>query len=513
MRKILFFTLFVFSYFHIFSNNVKVEDVSIVPQVGYSEVQFNLSWDNSWRSSTNYDAVWVFAKYKENGTTAWYHCYLSTSSSDYSITADNGVSGTFEPEAVSSGSDSAVGVFIYRTNDGTGSIDWDGVKLKWDFTKNGLSGSETVDIKVFAIEMVYIPEGDYYLGDGSSDGTFRQTGSNTPVQITTSAVVVKCENTSYDDSQLEGAGILVDGDGGIDKDGTSAVDNPNYPTGYTSFYCMKYEISQEQYAAFLNTLSSAQASERYYKPNSTLPYYRYGIDSANGEYGCDYDGDGVWNETNDGQCIACNYISWMDGCAYADWSGLRPMTELEYEKVCRGPNNSVANEYAWGTTNIYSTQYTLSNAGEEGEVPSNPGSGTGNANYMYTYPGSGGTDQGPMRVGCFATSSSDREESGASYYGVMEMSGNLYERCVTLGNETGRSYEGSCGDGELTSDGYGNNSDWPGYSSGKVSGATGSGFRGGDSDSYGDYLRISNRSYAANVYTRRHGTCGFRCVR
>jgi hypothetical protein len=31
------------------------------------------------------------------------------------------------------------------------------------------------------------------------------------------------------------------------------------------------------------------------------------------------------------------------------------MTELEYEKACRGPLMPVANEYAWGTTTISAT--------------------------------------------------------------------------------------------------------------------------------------------------------------
>ena len=42
----------------------------------------------------------------------------------------------------------------------------------------------------------------------------------------------------------------------------------------------------------------------------------------------------------------------MNLCTYLDWAGLRPMTELEYEKICRGPSAPVAGEYAWGSTTI-----------------------------------------------------------------------------------------------------------------------------------------------------------------
>jgi hypothetical protein len=31
------------------------------------------------------------------------------------------------------------------------------------------------------------------------------------------------------------------------------------------------------------------------------------------------------------------YMCWADCATYADWAGLRPMTELEYEKSLRGP--------------------------------------------------------------------------------------------------------------------------------------------------------------------------------
>ncbi len=47
---------------------------------------------------------------------------------------------------------------------------------------------------------------------------------------------------------------------------------------------------------------------------------------------------------------ACNRVLWHDGATYADWAGLRPMTELECEKACRGPVYPVTGEYAWGNT-------------------------------------------------------------------------------------------------------------------------------------------------------------------
>ena len=62
----------------------------------------------------------------------------------------------------------------------------------------------------------------------------------------------------------------------------------------------------------------------------------------------------------------------MDGAAYADWSGLRPMTELEFEKACRGNQTPVANEFAWGTASITAAT-GISNDGAADEVDGTAG--------------------------------------------------------------------------------------------------------------------------------------------
>ena len=45
-----------------------------------------------------------------------------------------------------------------------------------------------------------------------------------------------------------------------------------------------------------------------------------------------------------------NWVSWDDGIAFAAWARLRPMTEFEYTKACRGPSEPVAGDYPWGTS-------------------------------------------------------------------------------------------------------------------------------------------------------------------
>src|SRR5213075_409087 len=122
-----------------------------------------------------------------------------------------------------------------------------------------------------------------------------------------------------------------------------------------------------------------------------------------------------------GDCIPASWINWADAAAYLDWAGLRPITELEYEKACRGPLTAVEDEYAWGNADIFTLDYTFINAGLVNEAVSNPSSFYGNSNTWYSNLG------GPFRGGGFATASSTRISSGAGYYGAMELTGNLRE--------------------------------------------------------------------------------------
>jgi len=212
-------------------------------------------------------------------------------------------------------------------------------------------------------------------------------------------------------------------------------------------------------------------------------------------YACNLDADANYNETVDGQNIVCNYINWDDLVAYLDWSGLRPISEFEFEKICRGPGAPVSGEYAWGTTNIKSSasRYTVSNQGEDDEdITANyeTTAGTGNAMYSQVNP-TANASFGPLRGCIFAAnpSNSGRETSGASYYGVMEMSGNIWERPVVIGNATGRAFTGTHGDGSITAAGAANPTSWP------VGSATGAGLRGGTWQTNASQLRVTDRYY------------------
>ena len=477
------------------ANNIAVGTVTLTDQsiVGaqsthYTQIKFDISWENSWKVSTgpsNWDAAWVFAKWKLHSGTDWAHCTLSSTDGDHTAPTGSTI------DAASDGK----GIFIYRSGDGSGSNNWDNAKLRWNYGTD-VADDDVVDVKVFAIEMVYIPQGSFDLFNGeSADLTSNFNSGNTI--INENAIALGGITWSMESNWC----------GAQNSDGSTggcAALGANYPKGFKAIYCMKYEISQGQYADFLNTLTGTQDGNRYYSSTS----YRYTISGSAG------------SRTASVPDRACNYLQWADGLAYADWAGLRPMTELEYEKICRGPETA-GTEYAWGNTNIASSAYTLSNDGAYNATVSNAATEpTGNASYSTT----DGSIDGPLRCGIFATSTSTRAEAGASYYGVMEMSGNLWERCITVAkycwnnstwnNETGAgSFDGLHGNGSLSATGFADVSNWPSPTATSGYTALGSSFRGGDWDNSTAYLRVSDRSNAASPNAGRYNNCGFRLSR
>ena len=469
----------------------------------YANLQFDISWDNSWKVNTgptNWDAAWVFAKYRV-GSGAWAHCTLSSTDGDHSVTNENGVASTID--ATSDGT----GIFIYRSSDDSGSNNWDGVKLRWNYGTDGVSDDATVDVKVFAIEMVYVPEGAFYAGDNASSSASLKQGADDidPWYVNDSDDMVMNSGKFY---------YVSGGNSGEDATGSLFTIPANFPNGYDAFYCMKYEISQGQYVDFLNTLTYDQQNTR----TATDPNPTGQVNSNNNRNGLEVRTAGTYNTVpavygidlnndggNLGENIACNYLSWADGAAYSHWAGLRPMTELEFEKAGRGTLVALAYEYAWGTATKASSAYQLSNAGANYEGIGYNYSTAGNASYA----GTDGTINGPLRVGIFAANGSNtgRTTSGSSYYGIMELSGNLCERLVTLGNTDGRAFTGLNGDGKLTTDGNADVNYWPDTN------ASCAGFRGGDWFNNSAYLSVSCRKYAAYTEAIRYYYYGFRSAR
>jgi len=506
----------------------------------FQMVQFDISWDNSWRTSTaesNWDAAWVFVKYRiavsNGGDGLWHHASLN----DAGHTAPSGTPagstvtpGLLDPyTAFNAATNPGLGAFIYRSADGNGTNTWTGAKLRWNYGANGISDANAglAEIRVFAIEMVYVPQGSFYVGTGANPAevsTFtaanNTSGASVPFQITSTAPTIQGNNAGSSSANLSARGAL-------DLTGTTTANlATGFPTGYSAFYCMKYEISQQGYVDFLNSLSYAQQAARtanapssvagtgaLIEPNTS----RNGIDimtpgvssTTPAVYACNLNGNTTYSEADDGQNIACNFLSTADVAAYFDWSGLRPMTELEFEKACRGTGTPLVNECAWGNASFppdnAGSRYTLNNSGATAESIATNYATPPIGNVAYT--GTNSNISGPLRVGIFAGTpgNTGRVSSGATYYGIMEMSGNLRERTIYVGNATGRLFTGTHGNGELTVAGLADALLWPV--------ATGNGVRGGSIQGVAVTLQVSDRTNAGFNQTTRNFAYGGRGVR
>lgn len=499
-----------------FSNGITVQKVSLTDTNRVAKtvrVKFNISWENSWRDSINWDAAWIFIKYREPKDSVWRYRHMTLSPSGN----DAGVGTASMKFAFPTDNK---GVFYYRQSIGSGKVKMDSVKLSWNYGLDQVTSIDSVEIKVFATEMVYVPNGSFCIGDGN--GTTRSSNSfqlkNAPnnfVSITdkwsplVSTYSGTNSNNANDDANLYNTGIRISGADGLDITGDKTAEFPDFPTGYRSFYSMKYEVSQGQYADFLNTLSLRDTSGGYSYYDSTkmkkinnkykvalqsldpifnmspidLQRHTIALDTLEGKY----------TVTRPDRAFAkgsSNYYT-----AYSDWAALRPMTELEYEKACRGPlpptykaypNNSYPGnsdttsawsgfDYAWGNDTslarasnmgMNSAYNILQYSGIENGTEFfnnyniykryiNPIYGGGNMGPQNkTYSGGDGGD-GPFRVGIFATDTSSRISSGATYYGIMDFSKNASHMVIGIGGSTTRtmSYK-KHGDGILNA--YGN---------------------------------------------------------
>jgi formylglycine-generating enzyme required for sulfatase activity len=440
------------------ANNIQVANPGISGQnttSKFSLVGFDVSWENSWRlanNENNWDAAWVFVKFRKKGATGWQHATLSSSGH----TAGAGASITTSPDGK--------GIFIYRNAAGAGNVNFTGNKLQWNYGTDGVLDSDSVEVHVFATEMVYVTPGGYWLGSNGTEVSHFRRGDKDTTFWVANENAISIGSTSSNITAAAGA-----------FSGSVANIPAAYPKGTNAFYCMKYEVSEQQYVDFLNNLDQERAAIR--NPGYSGPHPA--ITAAFPER-------------------AAQNVSMADAAAFLDWSALRPMTELEYEKACRGFNISpVPNEFAFGNTS-FTNPSGIVNGGTTTETLT-----TGNLNYASLI-------NRPLRCGVFATASSTRVSSGGTYYGIMEMSGNVFEWLISAASTSGLSFTGLHGDGNI-----GANAETD--ITVAVNGNTAWGFRGGSYTQALDQCRVSDRYYGnygtSYGYTSRNVSHGMRGVR
>ena len=442
-----------------FANDVSINAVTLQGQntggplnTHYSNVQFDITWKNSWRTSTNennYDGCWIFIKYRKQSTSVWLHATLNATGQ----TAPGG--STLQPSA------DGKGAWIYRTGNGIGDVAYNSAILRWNYGADGVLDNENAEIQLYAVEMVYVPQMAFNLGNSSAEiNKFRDGAVDTWFPVTSEATIT-CGSS---------AGNLTAGASFLNSGTIPAA----FPKGYNAFWTMKYEFSKQQYLDFLNTLDQTNATAR----NNI---------GATGN---------VPNMAVTQPERAAQAFSTLNVLAWLDWADMRPMTELEYEKACRGGNNTPSPlEFAWGNTTI-SPITTSSNPGAANETWA-----TGNANY-------GGGPGLPMRCGALATASSTRTTSGASFYGIMELSGNVREFAIYAGSAAGRTFTGLHGDGVLNALAEANTPNWPSTTNNFTTTARGGYFSDGSGQ-----LQICDRSSGTLEYTTSNASNGGRGVR
>lgn len=468
---------------------------------GTVDIKFDITWNNSWRissGSANWDSAWVFVKFRKNNGN-WAHASLMDSghTAPAGAVVTRGLLDEHSPFDIDT--NPAVGVLVYRSSNGQGTFTANNVTVRWKYTQDGVASGDSLAFQVHGVEMVYITQGAFYAGDGSASYALKQGSADADPWYISSEAAISVTNASSNGYYYPGPG---------DAAGSSFTVPAQFPKGFNAFYMMKYEVTQEQYAHFFNTLPTGTPRSNRDLTAATGK----NSDSLTSRNNMSWAGSGDMTLPDQGSdatyCqVAANYVGWKDLSAWLSWAGLRPFSELEYEKAARGPNSSVSGEYAWGSA--IKTEATGLSSGTGGKVSEI--SSTSNANINA---GNHGGIAGPLRVGAFAAqnvASVSRVNAGAGYYGVMELSGNLVEQAVTIGNSSGRNFTDLHGKGLINSSGnyvllnaLGTPSGvWPDATS-----STGLGNRGGSWSSSVARLEISDRQDAVSASDRSSATGG-----
>ncbi len=431
---------------------------------------FTVKWNNAWNTPKNHDAAWIFLKFIRPGT-----------QSRHAFVAKDGVKIITDHTAKKSRYDVTI------SNDQTGFFIWPGdryrgnvhltIRVNIDKIKTGtISANTGITLNGYGLEMVHIPAGSFYEGEpdsalarqfhcfyladaeGNHAGLFEMKNEESEIPIGKNSL-----HYSASEPQYQG-----------DMKGTISKD---FPKGVRSFYCMKYELNQAQYAAFLNALSPQQNTVLSNIGGSMYYQQRGSIKFDGASYKAEFPNR------------PCNFISWDDAMAYADWAALRPMTEFEFTKAARGTAKPAAASFPWGTISKEKIQRGVNTSG--------------NLVFMNGLDESGLND-------------TNLEEYAASFYWVMDLAGSLWERVITVGDEKGRQFTGIHGDGQLSNYGIANVINWP-LGNNETGGF---GFRGGgfythdrSYHEFNPFSPVSYRMYGAWSGGARVESYGSRFVR
>lgn len=453
---------------------------SIAPSAGIASahVEFRVAWPGAWRDARNHDAAWLFVKVAgldAQGEAAVRHARLAGTPE---ILEYGSAAGGFEP--VIEIPDDRVGLFLAPRRDFRGDV-WLRVRVPIEAAAIDDLAPESIRVHAHGLAMVYVPDGKFHAGAASAQelsygGFYRVApdgGFGGPYLIASEheAIEVGPVAGALHYRHLENASYMGDGIGPVPA---------AFPKGVRSFYIMKYELSQGEYAEFLNGIAGYGPDTRANFAGPTYYDDRGSIRLVDEGYRADYPDR------------PANFVGWEDGIAFLDWAGLRPMTELEFEKAARGPRVPQPFEFVWGTASTARVRRQVLPGGDIGQL------------------------DGEREA---VVDEASRERFAASYYGVMDLSGSLWERAVTIGDPAGRAYTGEHGDGSVNPYGDADVPNWP-RELGSPRRHKGFGYRGGgyyspgqEYDRYRPHSPVSMRPFGSWSGGPRHHAYGFRGVR
>jgi formylglycine-generating enzyme required for sulfatase activity len=392
--------------------HVHFANITVLPRNETNAViQFDIYWDGSWRHDVNHDAAWVFFKFQTVGAPpkAWRHVRLAAdkelnptgygqasagkplifemgqaSNSLHKVTAAGDTNFDF---LVPCDADGFTGVFVRRADHGMGTASGGKLTVLWNLADcPDIKKDTQVAIKVYGLKMIYVAEGPFYLGtSGDESYAFyqsqperKQAAEKERIVSATSTMVVREQKDSVQEFPpylVTNSAAIPTGKqpgklwarGAEPEDG--GVIPAGFPNGYKGFYMMDRPIPQAAYAFFLDSLTPELAAAHYQEEGHPThgPIRRLGEGPA---YSYRFfhgrlKSNSVW------------WLCWADCAAFADWAGLRPMTELEHEKALRGPRYPVVNEaghsfwggsYGGGRYNAHPSEFQVTVANAAGRA-------------------------------------------------------------------------------------------------------------------------------------------------
>ena len=136
-------------------------------------------------------------------------------------------------------------------------------------------------------------------------------------------------------SSTEGMVLIPAGEFQMGSNSGGSNEKPIHSVYIDAFYMDEYEVTNAEYAAFLNAKGKHTESGKTW------------LDIGGAHVRVEYVG-GVYRAKGEYENHPVIYVSWYGAVAYSKWKGKRLPTEAEWEKAARGNLSGLT--YPWGNT-------------------------------------------------------------------------------------------------------------------------------------------------------------------